>query len=56
MTIEYYKKDVYGKTLLYIKDPGTAKNIYLLTGKKTIDEIDMDVLSILGCKFVQVLP
>ena len=35
--IEFYKKDVYGNTLEYVKDETDAMLIRRLIGKKTID-------------------
>lgn len=55
MTIYYYKKEVYGNTLLYVKDPSFARMISKLTGKKTIDSSDILALEGLGVKFEQVL-
>ncbi len=43
--LEYYQKDVYGQTLLYIKDAATAQLIKLLTGKKTVSMADLQVLA-----------
>lgn len=56
MTIEYYKKNVYGNELMYIKDTKIAQIFLRLTGKKTIDKMAMDALKELGHKFIQVLP
>lgn len=55
MKIEYYKKNVYGNDYLYIKDKMTATAIQMLTGKKTITEIDKSNLEYLGCTFIQVI-
>lgn len=55
MTIEYYKKDVYGVTLIYIKDPRIAMTIGMLTGKKTVSKFDIKALTDLGCTFTEVL-
>lgn len=56
MNIEYYKKNVYGKELLYIKDESLAKAIEKLTGKKTIDKDAIEALKRIEVKFIQVLP
>lgn len=55
-TIEYYRKNVYGNELLYVKDQKTAVAIQELTGKVTIDARDMKCLEYLGHSFVEVLP
>jgi len=52
-TIEFYKKNVYGLTKIYIKDENTAKNIQTLTKKKTVDERDIEALEALGVVFTQ---
>lgn len=53
MQIEYYKKQVYGNDMLYIKDPAVAAQISSLTGQKTIS---MHVISTLfKVEFIQVL-
>jgi hypothetical protein len=36
--IEFYRKNVYGTTLEYVKDPDKAILLQRLTGKKTITE------------------
>lgn len=56
MNIEYYKKSVYGKEYLYIKDKKLAETIARLTGQKTLSEEAMKSLEALDCKFKQVLP
>lgn len=55
MTIEYYKKNVYGKEVLYIKDSEQARLVTKITGKKTIDDIDLVTFYKLGVTFVQVM-
>lgn len=55
MTIEYFKKSVYGNDMLYIKDAKQAETIRVLTGKKTIDARDIEMLSRLGITFKQVI-
>jgi hypothetical protein len=56
MKIQYYKKNVYGREHSYIKDEKTAKAFTKLTGKKTLDDRDMETLKDLGFIFEQVLP
>jgi hypothetical protein len=46
---------VYGKVLFYVKDPQIAKLIQGLTGKKTIDQGDMDGLKAMGMVFEEVI-
>lgn len=48
MTIEYFAREVYGKKTLYVADQGLAYTISALTGKKTIDEKDVQALTELG--------
>ena len=55
MKIEYYKKNVYGNDYYYIKDVKIASAVQMLTGKKTISEMDKESLEYLGCTFVQVI-
>ena len=54
MKIEYYAREVYGKKTLYIADANIAYTIKTLTGKKTIDETDVEALKNLGLEPVQV--
>lgn len=56
MTIEYYRKNVYGNTLRYILDANQSIQWYRVSGRKTIDEGDMKTLSDLtGVTFKEVL-
>jgi len=41
-------KNVYGNEMIYIVDQNEAKAISMLTGKKTIDNNDIDALFMLG--------
>lgn len=55
MTINYYTKEVYGKTLYYLANANDSHNWYRLTGKKTIDGYDMEALkSLTGVTFTRV--
>lgn len=55
-TVNYYRKDVYGKTLMYLSDPADVKAFAKLTGKRTITSNDMDALaSWFGATFVETL-
>jgi hypothetical protein len=54
--IEYYTKNVYGQELMYILDSDMATYFQALTGKKTINETDMHLLSkMFGVEFKEVL-
>jgi len=55
MNIDYIKKQVYGNEMLYIKNETIAATVRSLTGKKTIDQRDIDALIKLGATFTQVL-
>jgi len=55
MEIEFYKKNVYGKENLYIKNKEQATIISGLTGKKTISEDDIENLEKLGLELNHVL-
>lgn len=54
MTIEFYAKEVYGKTNLYIKDLEKASLIRTLTGKRTVDAYALAALIKLGHNVVEV--
>lgn len=57
MKIEYYKKNIYGNELMYIKDEVIAKNLTALLGTKSILSFQMNRLSALfGVEWIQVLP
>lgn len=54
--IEFYKKEVYGNPLFYIKDSVMAAHFRKLTGKKTITKYEMHELTALtGVTFTQVM-
>jgi hypothetical protein len=54
-TIEYYKKDVFGTTHLYIKSKPQAQQIAVLLKKKTITRGEMNIMKLLfGVEFIQV--
>lgn len=55
MEIEYYSKDVYGSSLMYVKDEDQARAITTLTNKKTIGEWDIKAMEKLGFSFTEVL-
>ena len=52
MTIEYYRKSIYGRWLLYPLN----KSVKVLTGKKTMRNVDMLALEALGHTFKEVFP
>lgn len=54
-TINYYSKQVYGNTLLYLANADDAHNWYRVTGKKTIDGYSMEAFtSLTGIIFTRV--
>ena len=48
MTIKTQPKTAFGKTLHYVTDPTQAAALSRLTGKKTINELDILALETLG--------
>ena len=48
MTIKTQPKTAFGKTLHYVTDPVLAAALSSLTGKKTINEKDIENLKTLG--------
>ena len=48
MTIKTQPKTAFGKTLHYVVDPTQAAALTRLTGKKTINETDIENLKTLG--------
>ncbi len=55
MKIDYYRKNVYGVEKIYVVDKMPATAIRLLTGKKTIDQMDMANLKYFGVEFTEVI-
>jgi hypothetical protein len=53
--IEYYRKSVYGKDLLYILDERTANLMRCLTRNQTLRLDDKRTLELLGFTFKEVL-
>ncbi len=53
--IEYYNKEVYGLTKSYVLDAELARTIQKLTGRKTLQQGDIEALSELGFTFKLVL-
>jgi len=52
-TIEYYSKEVYGNRLEYVINKDDAYIISRLTGKKTISEIERELIRDLTGSFIQ---
>ena len=48
MTIKTQPKTAFGKTLHYVTDPTQAQALTRLTGKKTINALDIIALETLG--------
>lgn len=55
MTIEFYRKNVYGNELMYLVDEEKSVAILQLIGQKTISKRQMDYFKILGLEFTEVL-
>ncbi len=55
MEITFYRKNVYGKEMMYIAGEISRLAVMQLTKKSTIDEGDMTALNILGFTFTEVL-
>lgn len=55
MTVQYYKRDVYGKTLYYLMPSTEASAILSLIGQKTISHHQIALLELLGLQFVEVI-
>lgn len=55
MTIKYYSREVYGQTLYYLADDRAAMQWNSITGKKTITQAAMHVVTNLtGATFERV--
>ena len=52
-TIEYYSKEVYGNRLEYVINKDDAQIIRQLTGKKTISEIERELIRDLTGSFIE---
>lgn len=52
-TIEYYSKEVYGNCLEYVINKDDAHIIKQLTGKKTISEIERELIRDLTGSFIE---
>lgn len=56
MTVQYYRKNVYGKTLIYAIDKDIGKLLTLLTGEISISATTIFALEKFGVEFEEVLP
>lgn len=57
MKIEYYRKDVYGSPLNYVKNELLGKKLARLIGTKTVNQSQMNELTeLFDIEWVQVLP
>lgn len=55
MTLQYYTKQVYGNTFCYLADARQAMQWNSVTGRKTITEREMSILSdMMGVQFERV--
>jgi len=52
--ITFYQQEAYGNTLLYVANPFQRLVIQELTGKKTINDIDINNFKKLGLEFEEV--
>lgn len=55
ITIEYYRKDVYGRQLIYILSKEFKGVLYRLTGKETLNDHDIVLLQKLGVEMKEVM-
>lgn len=51
--IQYYTKNVYGNQLEYVVEPGDAKIMAQLTGKKTVTGVERELLRDLSGGLIQ---
>lgn len=55
-TLEFYRKDIYGKRMFYLADQQQATRWNSLTGRKTITPAEMNVIGqLFGTNFVEVI-
>jgi len=55
MTINFYRKNVYGNDLIYVADEKQAKSISKITGSKTLKPIHIQGFNELGFEFNEVI-
>lgn len=53
--IQFFRREVYGNVLFYIKDPAISCQVAILTGKKTLLPDHKQALESLGLTFEEVL-
>jgi hypothetical protein len=55
MNLNYYSREVYGQTLFYLANDGSAALWRAITGRKTLSRYDMEQLTKLtGVEFTRV--
>lgn len=55
MKVQFYTKNVYGNTLIYLVESEAAENILCLIAQKTISKFQMKRFADLGIVFEQVI-
>lgn len=56
MTINYYRKNTYGKELFFIENPTIKMIFYEITGQLSLGKDKMVAFEKLGFEFYEVLP
>jgi hypothetical protein len=56
MTIEFYRKNKYGKELYFINDPKIRIIFFQITGQLSLTIFKMQAFEKLGFEFYEVLP
>lgn len=54
-TMNYYRKNVYGREVIYLITSNWSRAVMQLTGKKTATQSDLDALKVLGYTMTEVL-
>lgn len=54
-TIQFYRRNVYGKELEYVRDEKEAEAIRLISGQKTLTPAVRQGLEGLGHKFIEMI-
>lgn len=55
MKVQFYTKNVYGNTLIYLVESEASENILCLIGQKTINKFQIERFKDLGIEFDQVI-
>ena len=55
MKVQFYTKQVYGNTLIYLVESEATENMLCLIGQKTINKFQMKRFEDLGISFEQVI-